>query len=172
MSLPQQQTGKTPDPFDLLGYAIESASKYQFTECFSYLHDAMELSCVMQIAGEDYNSKTFLRLYTAAHSFLDSCIAESVRKEREYRENYVYFIQDVHSKHIKIGFSLTPDMRLKSLQTANSTSLDIIGVISGDISLEKGLHKRFNHLHVVGEWFLPGKDLLKFIETKKIGSVF
>jgi hypothetical protein len=65
----------------------------------------------------------------------------------------IYLIINKAENFCKIGYSSNPDARLKQLQTGNPYSLDLITSIQGDISLERELHKKFNHLKLQGEWF-------------------
>ncbi|MDP8212336.1 MAG: GIY-YIG nuclease family protein [Candidatus Zapsychrus exili] len=79
----------------------------------------------------------------------------------------VYFIQNVVNKKIKIGFSSDPTKRIKSLQTASSDKLKMIGKLDGDRKFETELHNQFSHLRCGGEWFTNGEDLITFIKHSK-----
>lgn len=72
----------------------------------------------------------------------------------------VYFAQRRRNGLIKIGWSRSVTGRLRAMKAK------ILGAVSGDRSTEKGLHKRFDHLRVRGEWFKPGDDLLTFIRSR------
>lgn len=78
----------------------------------------------------------------------------------------IYFIQDTHSRSIKIGVSDTPVARLKALQTAHSSRLVLIGVMDGTHIQEQALHQLFTRKR--GEWFEPTRDLLAFIREKAV----
>ncbi len=72
----------------------------------------------------------------------------------EQRPGYVYFIQEVETKRVKIGFtSGSPTKRRKTLSSGNSRELKLIGVQIGSRQLEKKLHRRFHYLHLRNEWF-------------------
>lgn len=77
---------------------------------------------------------------------------------------YVYFISNKNS--IKIGFTKNdPKKRLKQLQTGSEDQLYLVGYLSGDLSLEKDLHRKFAHLRIRnnGEWFLATDNLIDYI---------
>jgi len=81
-------------------------------------------------------------------------------------EGYVYFIQNGNEDIIKIGWSIDPLSRLKTLQTGSPHPLLIIAVQSAsDRSLEHFLHKKFKKQHIKGEWFTYGKELKNYIKT-------
>ncbi len=76
----------------------------------------------------------------------------------------VYFVQKNDGGPIKIGFSaVSIVMRVKSLQTANSNKLNIIGWIDGDKEIEQKLHRKFSDFNKIGEWFYPSDLLIGFI---------
>jgi hypothetical protein len=69
-------------------------------------------------------------------------------------DGIVYFIQDVMTLAIKIGFCLkNPEKRLAALQTGNSNTLRLLGHVRGSVLHEKVLHMRFSRFHIQGEWF-------------------
>ena len=72
----------------------------------------------------------------------------------------VYFAQRKNDELIKIGYSGSVVLRLRELKAK------LIGSMPGSREAEKSLHAKFAHLHVIGEWFRPGNDLMKFIRTK------
>lgn len=76
---------------------------------------------------------------------------------------YVYFIQR-ESGPVKIGFSCSPKARLASLRTSSSEHLDLLFAVTGDMSHEANIHRRFAHLNLSGEWFRPNPDLWLFIQ--------
>jgi Meiotically up-regulated gene 113 len=59
--------------------------------------------------------------------------------------------------------------RVRSLQTGASAELTVLAVLPG-ADREAELHQRFRHLHVRGEWFRPGPDLLAFVEEVNRGQ--
>lgn len=75
----------------------------------------------------------------------------------------IYFIQTKESGKIKIGYSTSPDKRIKDLQIANPEKLELIGLLKGSKDYEKQIHQKFEELNIHGEWFDPGNKLLEFI---------
>lgn len=71
-----------------------------------------------------------------------------------------YFIQeDRVGGLIKIGKSVDPRNRLKSLATGNSVRLVLLGCTSES---EEALHLRFKQERVSGEWFYPSTEILSY----------
>lgn len=83
----------------------------------------------------------------------------------------VYFIQ-YPSGEIKIGKSVDPKTRIGWFQTTVPQPLKVLGLMEGSIKEEKMLHKKFKHINVRGEWFLPNEELLEFILSNKISETF
>lgn len=77
----------------------------------------------------------------------------------------IYFIRGVHTGRIKIGTSINPEQRLRSLQTGSPEPLEMMGVIQGGPKEEKILHKRFKRFGMHGEWFKPDPDLVYEIKA-------
>lgn len=67
------------------------------------------------------------------------------------RPSHTYFVRNPLTKLVKIGKSRDVRGRIKALQTAAGTSLEVIAVIEADV--EATLHNRFSGLRVHGEWF-------------------
>ena len=94
----------------------------------------------------------------------------------------IYFIQEENNGPIKIGccYSLTPGLssgvggiigRQLILQCGNPRKLYIIGHMKGTGKDEKQLHKKFKHLNILNEWFVPTTELISFINKNKILNV-
>lgn len=76
----------------------------------------------------------------------------------------IYFIQAETSLFIKIGYTGgEADGRLKALQTGNPEPLTVLGTMLGDQDAERAMHTRFAHARMVGEWFRPVPELVRFI---------
>jgi hypothetical protein len=78
-------------------------------------------------------------------------------------EGGVYFVLDERSDAMKIGKADILEERLKGLQTGNPNPLKVIHFIkcksSGHSRLvESQLHKQFDHLRGIGEWFTYNKQ--------------
>lgn len=78
----------------------------------------------------------------------------------------VYFIQA--DEAIKIGYSISPEMRLGELQVGSHQTLEIIGLMEGTVKTEHEIHEKFDHLRIRGEWFQGTTELLEFIDSVAI----
>lgn len=76
---------------------------------------------------------------------------------------WVYFIQATSGGPVKIGTAANVQHRLDGLQTASAEVLQVLGVMEARARLEGELHRRFDGLRMLGEWFRPEPELLKFI---------
>ena len=74
----------------------------------------------------------------------------------------VYLIQADEDGPIKIGVATNVSSRFSSLQVATHIPLKLLGLIDGDEKMERRLHKKFEDLHLRGEWFMPGTALMDF----------
>jgi len=79
----------------------------------------------------------------------------------------IYFIENIETKHIKIGFTTDVKNRLGQLQTSSPHELRILTVCEGSDKMEKELHSKFNDSRIKGEWFNPNKDILEYIKSLK-----
>jgi hypothetical protein len=78
-------------------------------------------------------------------------------------ECLIYFVR-AGDGPIKIGITNTIRSRLRVLQSGHYEELSLLLVIEGTPSQEALIHHRFSHLHIRGEWFTAGADLLAFID--------
>lgn len=79
---------------------------------------------------------------------------------------WVYFVAPVNGGPIKIGWSATdPSERIKELQVGSPVELELIGCRVGCPEDERGLHRRFRHDRLHGEWFRPSARLLTETES-------
>lgn len=76
----------------------------------------------------------------------------------------IYFIRGGDA--IKIGFTSKEDVqaRLSNLQTASAVPLELLAEIDGDKAEERRLHQMWRELHIRGEWFEAGADLMEYID--------
>jgi hypothetical protein len=81
--------------------------------------------------------------------------------ETEPKKGWVYFVRN--GKAIKIGFTTDLDQRLKRLQTASSSTLELLGAVAGTLEDEQNLHRRFANLQIRGEWFRGHTSLMAYI---------
>lgn len=70
----------------------------------------------------------------------------------------VYFATDSSVSFVKIGCSIHVEQRLKEL------GLHLLATEPGRYQRETELHKRFAHLRIQGETFLPTAELLSYID--------
>jgi hypothetical protein len=75
----------------------------------------------------------------------------------------IYFIQRDDDGPIKIGTTRFMRDRLASLRVGSPQPLTLLGVMPGDLGMERHIHGRFSHLRLKGEWFEPAPELLRFI---------
>ena len=78
-------------------------------------------------------------------------------------QRMIYFVQNLENKTIKIGISVDPIARLKSLQNGNAHRLALLGAVRGDLKDERALHRRFKVSRLKGEWFRETPELLAAI---------
>lgn len=105
--------------------------------------------------------------------FIEKDVALAEERFRQYQSGergrppgFIYFITCMSSVHypIKIGWSASlTDSRVTQLQTGNPNLLTMVATLPGTQEDERKLHISFSHLHVRGEWFLRGDDLIEYI---------
>lgn len=88
---------------------------------------------------------------------------DAVDVANEGAAGMIYFIRSSDGKRVKIGTTVSLTARLKSLVAEYGAGLEVLAVVEGSYGEERGLHHRFSHLRLVGEWFEPGDDLMGFI---------
>jgi hypothetical protein len=86
--------------------------------------------------------------------------------ERKARE-LVYFIVDRQESIVKIGVSMSPENRLRSLRTSNPRLLELAATLPGGYDLERQLHERYAKHRIKGEWFQLTPGILRQIESSK-----
>jgi hypothetical protein len=78
----------------------------------------------------------------------------------------VYFVKrHGDDSQIKIGTARDVDQRVRGL-TSSLGAVELMGVMTGDASLERLLHYRFHADRVEGEWFKFSDDLKAFYELE------
>ncbi|MER6522564.1 GIY-YIG nuclease family protein [Streptomyces sp. NPDC001553] len=78
--------------------------------------------------------------------------------------SYVYVIGSAGSTRVKIGTSVSPEKRLKELQTGNPNRLEVLWHTPGGRELEAQLHQVFAEYRGEGEWF-------DFGDVQPIGAI-
>jgi hypothetical protein len=77
-----------------------------------------------------------------------------------YEKSYVYVIRG--ENRLKIGFSIDPDGRFKSLQTNSHDDLEIVyrtELVANYRKIEKVAHKLLKSFKTKGEWFRVSSDI-------------
>jgi hypothetical protein len=70
---------------------------------------------------------------------------------------FVYFLRC--QGYVKIGWSKTPELRLRALRTALPFTLDVLAVHPGTRADEQSLHHRFASQRYRGEWFVTSEEI-------------
>lgn len=83
--------------------------------------------------------------------------------ERINEPGKCYFIGG-ETGFIKIGFSASPEARLKSLQLCSPLPLNILAVARGGKWRESAYHQQFRDYRQHGEWFSRHPDILAEID--------
>ncbi len=76
----------------------------------------------------------------------------------------IYLVKDTHTGFYKIGRSINPEARIKTLRSDKAT-LEMIYTFEGLRSDETELHKKFSFKRVRGEWFQLDKNDIQSIIT-------
>lgn len=87
-------------------------------------------------------------------------------KEAARRPLYLYFLTTERAGFpIKIGTTIAHKTRFEKIQTSLPYKIKILASMSTDDQLfERRLHKKFEHLRLLGEWFEPAPELLAYID--------
>lgn len=78
-------------------------------------------------------------------------------------EGWCYLYVIAGSDVVKIGRSLNPHTRLYELQSGHDVPLQLLVAVPIHASLEKAIHRRFDHLKRQGEWFELSAEMTDFI---------
>lgn len=70
-------------------------------------------------------------------------------------EGFVYVIHAVGTNRIKVGHTLTPEARLKDLQTGSPFPLRMLACWPGSVTIERRIHTALAEFRQAGEWFAP-----------------
>lgn len=76
----------------------------------------------------------------------------------------VYFIKRGDNGPVKIGHSIEPYGRLKSLSMGGPETYRLVAWIDGDRDKERELHKKFSDARINGEWFKLNDELANLID--------
>jgi len=80
---------------------------------------------------------------------------------------YIYLLKSQENGYYKIGKSVNPDRRIKTLQTGNPEKIDLVLKVKVfdrfSAKIESALHSQYSYLNKNGEWFnLSLEDELLF----------
>jgi hypothetical protein len=81
-------------------------------------------------------------------------------------EECVYFIQQLESRAIKIGWTVNFRNRLRALRAMNGGSISVLLVTNGNRETELELHQRWQGYRLHGEWFKPNREILGYIQQR------
>ena len=82
----------------------------------------------------------------------------------------IYLMKNLETNSYKIGISVDPKKRLKTLQTGSSGELILVESYKSDFffKIETSLHNRYRHQRLMGEWFELGPiEVDSFIDNCK-----
>jgi len=82
---------------------------------------------------------------------------------------WIYFLEAPEIGHIKIGRAQNLMARHGSIQSGSPVKIIILVAFLAKDFVENALHAEFKAHQVMGEWFRPADDLLKFIDNVKAG---
>ena len=83
------------------------------------------------------------------------------------RLEFVYFIQGENGGPIRIGCTVNPIFRLKSLQKGYPDKLKLLLVISAPFTASEEIKKAFKKHKLKGDWFKPDEEIFDEIELFK-----
>lgn len=102
----------------------------------------------------------------------ETTIVNVYKPKTSPKERQVYFIRC--EDFVKIGMSTDPLQRLKAIQVSGNgtyapknidlSTAEIIATEVGGFDRESELHKKFDHLRHVGEWFHLSDELTDYID--------
>lgn len=88
-------------------------------------------------------------------------------------KKFLYLIQHKEiTEYTKIGYTTDIDKRIKSLQTASPTGINLIYLVESDYAyqMEQSLHKQYSSKNSNLEWFKLNetdiKNVISWIETQ------
>lgn len=96
-------------------------------------------------------------------------VLRDARAQRTGVNGYIYCIAakgDVYG--VKIGYSCKPEARCGELQTGNPRALALLAKIEGTVEDERRMHEKYIEDNILGEWFIPTKELLREFGLKRL----
>jgi hypothetical protein len=100
-------------------------------------------------------------------------VLRDARAQRQGKQGYVYCIGETQGVAwgVKVGYSVNPEKRVTELQTGNPRILSVIGKIKGTPDDEKRIHSKYMKYNLIGEWFVPTRELLSEFGLTSLGTV-
>lgn len=81
-------------------------------------------------------------------------------------DDWLYFIEEPLTKHIKIGWAKNLNERIKCLQIGCPTKLRLLWALKiKDKTIERKVHKELKNSRATGEWFLPTDEVYEFLNA-------
>ncbi len=90
-------------------------------------------------------------------------LARALARRARAGTTWLYAIQAGEDGPVRIGTTLSPSQRLKTLQAANAERLRPLALWRGTPDEERGWHQTFGALRLQGEWFRPEPELLSML---------
>ena len=94
----------------------------------------------------------------------DNIFPRDVHTERPHQ--IVYFIREVGTELVKVGKSVNPEERLKSLQIGTPHKLELVHAVISVKYDENWFHKHLSKFHITGEWYRLDDSVLNEIMIK------
>jgi hypothetical protein len=99
--------------------------------------------------------------------FLDSIKPVFTKYNIKYFYSYthrVYLVQNNETGSVKVGFSTNVQQRIKALEVASGSELNLLLVLPASPDTEWAIHHRFHANRKKGEWFHYTGQFLEFVE--------
>lgn len=100
-----------------------------------------------------------------------SAIAESIGGVGGFKNGYVYIIQSMLTRKVKIGRSFSPQKRINEIKSyvGDVVVISIIP-INDNVNMESELHDRYKNFRVRGEWFLFDDLMDVYVHSRSLGG--
>ncbi len=161
-TLRQAATGTSRTPLRLKN--IGSRRSHEF--------EALLIAAGLRLSWTTSPSKPPLPAPKSAHDRAMARGAERARREKQRRQESVYFLEATGTGLVKIGKATgDPKSRVAWLQTGSAAELRLLHWIEGrNKGDEAALHRRFKHLRVRGEWFRFEGELAEYVKALMAGG--
>jgi hypothetical protein len=111
-------------------------------------------SVARMIRDKEYTEWLLKQSWFRQHKIYPVVVAEvNLKYQSTIGVPKVYFVINEQMTRLKIGTSVNPEKRLRSIQTGNADTLVIYGTVLGDRHFEKQLHNELRKHRISGEWF-------------------